>query len=66
MGICAAIHKYAIMIGIGAVAFAYLLGTANAQQVADAPFTKFQERYGAEWAVELPCVYLWVPSQPAE
>jgi arylsulfatase len=50
MNIRAAIHNYAVMIGIGAVVLTYSLGTANAQQVVDAPFAKFQEKHGAEWA----------------
>ncbi len=50
MNIHKALYRNAIMIGIGAVAFTYSLGMANAQQVVDAPFAKFQERYGAEWA----------------
>ena len=37
MNIRAAIHNYAVMIGIGAVAFTYSLETANAFQ-SDGPF----------------------------
>ena len=50
MNIRAAIHNYAVMIGICAVAFTYSPRTVIAQQVVDAPFAKFQEKYGAEWA----------------
>ncbi len=49
MNIHKALYRSAVMIGIGAVAFTYSLGMANAQQVVDAPFAKFQEKYGAEW-----------------
>ena len=43
MNIRAAIHNYAVMIGIGAVAFTYSLGMANAFQ-SDGPFLAHQEK----------------------
>jgi arylsulfatase len=46
-----ALYRNAIMIGIGAVAFTYSLGTANAQQF-DAPFLAYQEKNKAKWAQE--------------
>jgi arylsulfatase len=50
MNIRKALYRNAVMIGISGFALAYSLATADAQQVVDAPFAKFQERYGAEWA----------------
>ena len=46
-----AIHKYAVMIGISAFAFAYSLATANAFQ-SDEPFLAHQEKNKDKWAQE--------------
>ena len=51
MGTRAAIHKYAVIIGISGFALAYSLGTANAQQF-DAPYYEFEKKHGPEWAKE--------------
>ncbi len=51
MNIRAAIHKYAVMIGIGAVAFTYSLATASAQQF-DAEYLAREKQFGEQWATE--------------
>ncbi len=51
MGIRVAIHRYAIVIGISAVAFTYSLGTANAFQP-DASFLAYQEKNKDKWVQE--------------
>ena len=51
MNIRAAIHNYAVMIGIGAIAFTYSLGMASAQQF-DAEYLVREKQFGEQWAAE--------------